>query len=79
MSATAGSSSRISSTRFPAAKVLCRVLPRLASATTGPKELMSATLGISTPAKSTFPAWYSAAAANTIARSKTSITVFVAP
>ena len=37
-SCTAGVSSKMSSTRLPAAKVFCSVLPRFASATAGPKE-----------------------------------------
>ena len=45
-----GCSSRMCSTRFPAANVFCRVLPSAASATTGPKEENSAMVGINTPA-----------------------------
>ena len=67
----------MSSTRFPAAKVLCKVLPRLARATQGPKLLMSATVGISTPVKSTCPRLYSATEVNSIAKSSSRITVLV--
>ena len=54
-STVTGDSSRISSTLFPAANVFCNVLPRLASATTGPNELISATVATSTPAKLIVP------------------------
>ena len=77
ISSTTGSSSKMSSTRFPAAKVFCKVLPRLASATQGPKELISARVGSSTPRKSTCPAWYSPTAAKSMATSNTKMTVFV--
>ena len=38
ISSTRGSSSKISSTRLPDAKVFCKVLPKLASAIAGPKD-----------------------------------------
>ena len=50
------------------------MLPRPASAAVGPKELISATVGITTPAKPTLPDRYSAADVKSIARSKRIIT-----
>ncbi|ARE60637.1 hypothetical protein I5Q82_07835 [Acutalibacter muris] len=67
----------MSSTRFPAAKVLCKVLPRLARATQGPKLLIRATVGMSTPVKSTCPRLYSATEVKSIAKSSSRITVLV--
>lgn len=48
---TTGSSSKISKTRFPAAKVFCKVLPRLAKAITGPNDENNANVEIKTPLK----------------------------
>ena len=77
ISSTTGVSSRISSTRLPAAKVFCRVLPNAARAITGPKEENSASVGIKTPSKSTAPLWYSKAEANSMIRSNVNTTVLV--
>ena len=44
---------------------------------TGPKELISASVGIRTPSKPTLPRRYSAAEANSIARSNSRMMVFV--
>ena len=76
-SATAGVSSRMSRTRLPAAKVFCSVLPSAASAMAGPNDENSATVGMSTPSKPTFPARQSAAEVRSIARSNSRMTVFV--
>ena len=72
ISSTTGLSSRISSTRLPAAKVFWSVLPSAARATTGPKELISASVAIRQPSKPTRDA-----DKNSIARSNTRITVLV--
>ena len=64
---TAGTSSKMSSTRLPAARVFCRLLPRFARATTGPKELIMATVAVNTPSKPTAPRRYSQAEQNSMA------------
>ena len=51
ISSTTGDSSRRDSTRFPAAKVLCKVAPRAARATTGPKEPMRVRVAMRLPEK----------------------------
>ena len=76
-SSTTGFSSRISRTLFPAANVFCNVLPSAASATTGPKELISATTGISTPSNPTAPFTNNIPLAKSINTSKNKITVLV--
>ena len=45
----------MSNTRLPAAKVFCSPVPRFASAMTGPKLLMSATVQTSAPSKPMVP------------------------
>ena len=50
-------SSKMSSTRSPAAKVFCRVPPRFARAMTGPKELIIATTGMTSPTEEIAPPW----------------------
>ena len=77
ISATDGFSSRISSTRLPAANVFCNVLPRLASATDGPNDENSAIVVISTPSKPIVPLLYSATPQKSMAKSKISIMLFV--
>ena len=77
ISLVTGCSSRISSTLFPAANVFCNVLPRLARATTGPKELIIATTDTNTPAKLTAPLPYKEHETIIITRSATRITVLV--
>ena len=54
-SSTTGSSSSMLSTLFPAANVLCNVLPSAASATAGPNDENSATVVRSTPSKPITP------------------------
>ena len=55
--------------------MFCRLLPRFARATTGPKELIMATVAVNTPSNPTAPRRYSQAEQNSMAAEKVRITV----
>ena len=78
-SAVTGSSSSRSSTRSALANTWVRLAPRLASATTGPKELSAASVQTSTPSASIAPFWYSWRLTPSTARTVNRMRVLVAP